>query len=82
MNGIARFVACFVLSTLSLPALAQTWPERPVKFILPLGPGAGADIGARLFADRLAKRWGQPRTISAISSLMACAVARAVSTGN
>src|SRR3989442_5888563 len=60
MNGIARFVACFVLSTLSLSALAQTWPERPVKFILPLGPGAGADIGARLFADRLAKRWGQP----------------------
>src|SRR2546428_12566472 len=63
MNGIARFAACFVLSTLSLSALAQTWPERPVKFILPLGPGAGADIGARLFADRLAKRWGQPGVV-------------------
>jgi tripartite-type tricarboxylate transporter receptor subunit TctC len=31
-----------------------------VKFILPLGPGAGADVGARLLADRLTKRWGQP----------------------
>ena len=35
------------------------WPQRPVKFIIPFGPGAGADIGARLFADRLSKRWGQ-----------------------
>jgi tripartite-type tricarboxylate transporter receptor subunit TctC len=42
-------------------APAQTaWPTRPVKFILPLGPGAGSDIAARLFADRLSRRWGQP----------------------
>jgi tripartite-type tricarboxylate transporter receptor subunit TctC len=39
---------------------SQTWPQRTVKFILPLGPGAGVDISARLFADRLSKRWGQP----------------------
>ena len=31
-----------------------------MKFILTLGPGSGADIEARLFADRLSKRWGQP----------------------
>ena len=52
----------FALALLSLPvapALAQAWPQRPVKFILPLGPGAGADISARLFADQLAKRWNR-----------------------
>ncbi len=38
---------------------APAWPQRPVKFILPLGPGSGADIGARLLADRLSMRWGQ-----------------------
>jgi tripartite-type tricarboxylate transporter receptor subunit TctC len=38
----------------------EAWPTRSVKFILTLGPGSGADIGARLFADRLAQRWGQP----------------------
>jgi len=41
-------------------ALAQSWPQRTVKFLLPLGPGSGVDIGARLLADRLSARWGQP----------------------
>ena len=36
------------------------WPQRPVKFIIPLGPGSGVDITARLFADKLAAKWGQP----------------------
>ena len=42
------------------PAAAQTWPTRPVKFYVPLGPGSGIDIGARLYADRLSTRFGQP----------------------
>ncbi len=44
-------------------AQAQSWPTRPVKFIVPFGPGAGADIGARLFAERLSAKWGQPVVI-------------------
>ena len=59
MNRFAVAVA-LLLSTLSTPALAQNWPTRPVKFIVSLGAGSGADIGARLFADRLTKMWGQP----------------------
>jgi tripartite-type tricarboxylate transporter receptor subunit TctC len=39
---------------------AQTWPQKPVRLILPLGPGSGTDITARLFAERLSQRWGQP----------------------
>jgi tripartite-type tricarboxylate transporter receptor subunit TctC len=42
------------------PSMAQNWPTRPVKFILTLGAGSGSDIGARLLADRLTKKWGQP----------------------
>jgi tripartite-type tricarboxylate transporter receptor subunit TctC len=45
------------------PVAAQSWPTRPVKFILTLGPGSGADIGARLLADRLSKKWDQPIVI-------------------
>lgn len=39
---------------------APAWPTRPVKLILTLGAGSGSDIGARLFADRLSRKWGQP----------------------
>ena len=51
------FVAVFVAVLASADA---AWPTRPVKFILTLGPGSGSDIEARLFADRLSQRWGQP----------------------
>ena len=53
-------VTALVLASLpASPTLAQTWPQRSVKFIVSLGPGSGADIGARLFADRLPSRWNQ-----------------------
>jgi tripartite-type tricarboxylate transporter receptor subunit TctC len=42
---------------------AAAWPQRPVRFIVPFGPGAGADIGARVFAERLQALWGQPVVI-------------------
>jgi tripartite-type tricarboxylate transporter receptor subunit TctC len=38
----------------------SNWPNRPVRFILTLGPGSGSDIGARLLANGLPQRWGQP----------------------
>ena len=38
---------------------AQAWPTRTVRFILTLGAGSGTDIGGRLLADRLTKKWGQ-----------------------
>ena len=52
-------VAIALVTGLTAPAQAQNWPTRPVKFIVPFGPGAGADIGARLFAEKLQRRWGQ-----------------------
>lgn len=41
-------------------AAADAWPSRPVRFIITLGPGSGVDIGARLLADKLSAKWGQP----------------------
>ncbi len=57
--AIAAGVAATIASSIT-PSLAQQWPQRPVKFIVSLGPGSGIDIGTRLLADRLTKRWGQP----------------------
>ena len=56
---IVALIALFPLLPIEAPAQAQTWPQRPVKFIVPFGPGAGADISARLFADRLTMHWGK-----------------------
>ncbi|MEA2979155.1 MAG: hypothetical protein QOF09_978 [Alphaproteobacteria bacterium] len=57
-------VGCAIaLSTLAwsaLPSAAQNWPTRPVRILLPLGAGSGADIGARLIAEKLAAQWRQP----------------------
>jgi tripartite-type tricarboxylate transporter receptor subunit TctC len=41
-------------------APAQEWPSRPVKIIIPLGPGGGGDVFTRLMAEDLHKRLGQP----------------------
>jgi len=62
--GVFAIVAAAMLGASARLAPAafadEVWPTRPVKFILTLGPGSGTDIGARLLADRLAQRWGQP----------------------
>jgi tripartite-type tricarboxylate transporter receptor subunit TctC len=61
MRVIIRSLALSIVGALLAGAAhAQTWPQRPVKFIVPFGPGAGADIGARLIAERLPARWGKP----------------------
>jgi tripartite-type tricarboxylate transporter receptor subunit TctC len=44
----------------SLAVKAETYPARPVKLIVPWSPGGGADIFARLIADKLSQSMGQP----------------------
>ena len=53
-------VLALLIVAIAPPAQAQSWPTRAVKFIVPFGPGAGADIGARLLAEKLQAKWGQP----------------------
>lgn len=57
----ALALALIAIAAVTVAASAETkWPTRPVRFILTLGAGSGSDIGARLLADRLSQRWGQP----------------------
>lgn len=54
---------CVVLGTLLVaagPALAQQYPSRPMRLILPFPPGGSTDIVARLVGQKLTESWGQP----------------------
>lgn len=55
-----KILLAVLAAVLPLAASAQSWPQRPVKFVLPLGPGSGVDLTGRMLADRLTKTWGQP----------------------
>src|SRR5262249_58067206 len=47
----------------TVPASAQTSPSRPIKLVVPAGPGGPTDILARLTADRMTAVLGQPVVI-------------------
>ena len=48
------------LPTVSRIALAQAWPTRPIRAIVPFGAGSAADVIPRLVFDQLSRQLGQP----------------------
>jgi tripartite-type tricarboxylate transporter receptor subunit TctC len=44
----------------TLPVVAQSWPTKPVRLIVPYPPGGGNDNLARIFAQKLGEKLGQP----------------------
>ena len=53
-------LACLVAAA---PAGAQEYPSRPISIIVPLAPGGGTDLLARVLADKLREKFGQPVTV-------------------
>ena len=62
MSLLFRHILCALFVSLfcgSAPALAQTFPSRPMHMIVPFPPGGNADVDARLIADRMSQHVGQ-----------------------
>jgi tripartite-type tricarboxylate transporter receptor subunit TctC len=55
-NTLAVLLACLA----GTGALAQEYPSRPVKIVVPFAPGGNLDVTARLIGESMAKQLGQP----------------------
>src|SRR5437868_186895 len=83
---MVKKIMLFVLGALfSANAAAQSWPQKPVKFIVPFPPGGATDISARLLGEKLTQIWAQTVVIEnrggAGGALGAAEVARAAPDG-
>lgn len=59
-DTMPRVAIGFLFSLAASVGIAQQYPSKPVKFVVPYGPGTGVDVAARILAERLTKNVGQP----------------------
>jgi tripartite-type tricarboxylate transporter receptor subunit TctC len=62
MTRTIGLVAAFVMlapAAISTAATAQTYPTKPIRFVIPYAPGGVADIAARVVGQKLTEAWGQ-----------------------
>lgn len=58
-TGCSLFLAAASLAFTAINAAAQDYPSKSVRIIVPLSPGGGTDIAARVTAQKLTERWSQ-----------------------
>jgi tripartite-type tricarboxylate transporter receptor subunit TctC len=60
LNRLIAACAVGAAALAALPAAADNWPERPIKFVMTAPAGSSIDVLGRAIADKLAPRLGQP----------------------
>jgi tripartite-type tricarboxylate transporter receptor subunit TctC len=59
-RDVLRVLVALATAFAVAPAIAQAWPERPIKFIMAAPAGSSLDVLGRTIADKLTARLGQP----------------------
>ncbi len=70
--------AALILALAPVGQAQAKWPERPVKIVLPFGPGGVADVTARIMAEKLSAKLGERVVIENMPGPGGIAAARAV----
>lgn len=60
---LKHFLLIIAAASVVSPALAETWPTRPIRFIVPFAPGGGGDVVGRIIGQRLGEQLGKPLII-------------------
>jgi tripartite-type tricarboxylate transporter receptor subunit TctC len=60
LKQIRHWAALFALASFALAGQAQEFPSKPVKILVPQTPGGASDTLARVVAQKLSEKWGQP----------------------
>ena len=83
---LASLLAAAACVGMPAPTQAQTYPAKTVKIIVPYAPGGGIDVIARVLADQLQRKWGQPVIVEnrtgASTIIGTAAVAKATADGH
>ena len=92
LNSIVRYrlwsavLASCTLIAFAAPAVAQTWPTRPITAVVPLAAGSASDVMGRVVLDQVSRQVGQPIVVEnrpgAGGTIGANVVAKAPPDGN
>lgn len=81
-----RFLIAALVALLTLPALADDYPAKPIHIVVPFSPGGATDVLARAIGQKLNEAWGQPVVVEnrpgAGGNIGANAVAKAPADGH
>ena len=58
-----RLIVLVLVALLAGAAHAQSWPQKPVRVLIPFPPGGATDIVGRIISQKLSEAWGQPLVI-------------------
>ncbi len=59
-HALPKVASALLLAACALNCAADTWPSKPIHFVVPFGPGGANDLVARAVAEAASKQLGQP----------------------